>query len=156
MWFEFKFCFEFKTLFGVEIEKRKEIGKVTQDPKPNKPEPSPTLSSRPKPSARPMPHPGPLPLAPGPLRHSPARPSPASTLPCLTPLTPRTHCQPAQARPQSARPARPTPLSLTRWPHPPGSPSTSRNGCARPAEIPGETTGGFLPQPRPQSPASLL
>jgi hypothetical protein len=129
--------------------------------RPKRLSPSPLTSGPASPHPGPYARPGLLPrrTRSGPVQPAiPARPAPqpASTLPCLTPLTPRTHCQPAQARPQSARPARPTLLSLTRWPHPPGSPSTSRNGCARPAEIPGETTGGFLPQPRPQSPASLL
>ena len=55
--------------------------------------------------------------------------------------TARTHPTDGAALPVSQRAARSRSaaphISLTRWPHPPGSPSTSRNGCARHAEIPG-------------------
>jgi len=70
----------------------------------------------------------------------PSRPSPACSLFSHRPRLPRAPWPSPCARPLPLRSARERVacVPLTCRPHTPDSPSTSRNGCARHAEIPGE------------------
>jgi len=172
VWFEFKFCFEFKTLFGVEIEKRKEIGKVTQDPKPNKPEPSPTLSPRPTPEPSPVRLHLSLPLSPG----RPSSPPHSSLLPraahtpsaCQRPAPTQAQRSPALTACSRAPLVRPPltpgpharcPLSPTPGPHPSAAPFLPflppRRETA-PPRSPARTPGSLSRCAPPQSPPGLF
>ena len=77
----------------------------------------------------------------------PSRPSPACSLFSHRPRLPRAPWPSPCARPLPLRSARERVacVPLTCRPHTPDSPSTSRNGCARHAEIPGEPS---FPSPR--------